>query len=40
MEYKKIGETYYIRMDREDEVVANILEVCTKEHIWNFNTVR
>ena len=33
MEYKKIGETYYIRMDRDDEVIANILEVCNKESI-------
>ena len=33
MDYKKIGETYYIRMDRDDEVIANILEVCRKEAI-------
>ena len=33
MEYKKIGETYYIRMDRDDEVIANILEVCHRESI-------
>ena len=33
MEYKKIGETYYIRMDRGDEVIANILEVCRRESI-------
>ena len=33
MEYKKIGETYYIRMDRDDEVIENILEVCHKESI-------
>ena len=33
MEYKKIGETYYIRMDRDDEVIANILEICHKESI-------
>lgn len=25
MEYKKIGETYYIRVDRDDEIIANIL---------------
>ena len=33
MEYKKIGETYYIRMDRGDEIIGNILEVCRKESI-------
>jgi len=33
MEYKKIGETYYIRMDRDDEVIENILDVCRKESI-------
>lgn len=33
MEYKKIGEAYYIRMDRDDEVIANILDVCCKESI-------
>ncbi len=33
MDYRKIGETYYIRMDRDDEVIANILEVCRKESI-------
>ena len=30
MDYKKIGETYYIRVDRDDEVIANILDVCKK----------
>ncbi len=33
MDYKKIGETYYIRMDRDDEVIENILDVCRKESI-------
>lgn len=33
MEYRKIGETYYIRMDRGDEVIGSILEVCRKESI-------
>ena len=33
MEYKKIGETYYIRMDRGDEIISNILEICRKESI-------
>jgi hypothetical protein len=33
MDYKKIGETYYIRVDRDDEIIANILDVCKKESI-------
>ncbi len=33
MEYKKIGETYYVRMDRGDEIVGKILEICDKEAI-------
>ena len=33
MEYKKIGETYYIRMDRGDEIIGYILEICRKESI-------
>ena len=33
MEYKKIGETYYVRMDRGDEIISNLLYICTKESI-------
>ncbi len=33
MEYRKIGETYYIRMDRGDKVVSGILEICRSEGI-------
>ena len=33
MEYKKIGETFYISMDRGDEIISNILEICHKESI-------
>ena len=33
MEYKKIGETYYIRMDRGDKVVSGIMEICRSECI-------
>jgi len=33
MEYKKYGDTYYIRMDRGDEIIENILGVCRKERI-------
>ena len=33
MDYRKIGETYYVRMDRGDEIVSNLLEICEKENI-------
>ena len=33
MEYRKFGETMYIRMDRDDEIIGYILDVCRKEHI-------
>ena len=33
MEYKKIGETYYVRMDRDDEIISNIFDICRKESI-------
>jgi len=33
MDYKKIGDTYYIRMDRGDEIISNILTVCKEESI-------
>lgn len=33
MEYRKIDEQFYIRMDRDDEVIENILEVCRRESI-------
>ncbi len=33
MEYKKIGETYYFRMDRDDEIISKIMDVCRKESI-------
>jgi hypothetical protein len=33
MEYKKIGETYYIRMDRGDKVVTGIMDICSSEGI-------
>ena len=33
MDYKKIGETYYIRMNRDDEIISNILDICRKESI-------
>ena len=33
MEYRKIGETYYIRMDRGDEIVSTLLGICRGEGI-------
>lgn len=33
MDYRKIGETYYIRMDRDDEIIGTILAICKKEGI-------
>ena len=28
MEYRKMGETYYVRMDRGDEIIRNLLDIC------------
>ena len=33
MDYRKIGDNYYIRMDRGDEIISNLLEICEKESI-------
>ncbi len=33
MEYKKIGDTYYVRMDKGDEIVSNLLALCQQESI-------
>ena len=33
MDYRKFGETYYIRLDRGDEVIATILDVCRREDL-------
>ena len=33
MEYRKIGDNYYIRMDRGDEIISKLLAVCEKESI-------
>lgn len=33
MEYRKYGEAYYVRMDKGDEIISGILELCRKEHI-------
>ena len=33
MDYRKLGDTVYIRMDRDDEIIGCILDVCKKEKI-------
>ena len=33
MEYRKYGDTVYIRMDRGDEIIGGILELCRRERI-------
>jgi predicted DNA-binding protein with PD1-like motif len=33
MEYRKYGEAYYIRMDRGDEIIGKILDLCKKESV-------
>ena len=33
MDYRKFGDTVYVRMDREDEIIGNILDICNKEQI-------
>ena len=30
MDYRYYGDTYYIRMDRGDEIIENLLELCRK----------
>lgn len=33
MDYRKYGETYYIRMDKGDEIISGLLGICKKEGI-------
>jgi hypothetical protein len=33
MEYRKFGETWYVRMDKGDEIIGGILELCRTEGI-------
>lgn len=33
MEYRRFGDAYYIRLDRGDEVVSSVLEVCRREGV-------
>ena len=33
MDYRKYDDTVYIRMDKGDEIISSILDVCRKEQI-------
>lgn len=33
MDYKKLGEAYYIRVDKGEEIVAALLDVCRREGV-------
>ena len=33
MEYRRFGETFYVRMDKGDEIIGSILALCRAEHI-------
>jgi predicted DNA-binding protein with PD1-like motif len=33
MEYRKFGDTYYVRLDREDEIISSLMGICRAEHI-------
>ena len=33
MEYRKYGDTYYVRMDRGDEIISELIGLCEKEEI-------
>ena len=33
MDYRKFSDTYYIRMDRGDEIIGGILDICGRERI-------
>ena len=33
MDYRRYGDTVYVRMDKGDEVIGGILDICAKERI-------
>ena len=33
MEYRKFSETYYVRMDRGDEIIGSVMDLCRREQI-------
>lgn len=35
MDYRILGETYYVRLDRGDEIIGSLMEICEKEKIMS-----
>ena len=33
MEYRKFGEKYYVRLDRGEEIISSLVDICEKEDI-------
>ena len=33
MDYRRLGSTIYIRMDRGDEIISTLLDICQRENI-------
>ena len=33
MDYKKFGNSIYIRLNRRDEIISNIIDICKKENV-------
>lgn len=33
MDYKKFGDTIYVRLNRRDEIISNIIDICKKENV-------
>ncbi|MBQ8940352.1 MAG: DUF296 domain-containing protein [Firmicutes bacterium] len=33
MDYRKYGDTYYIRVDKNEEIIKTIIDICKKEKI-------
>ena len=33
VDYKRFADTYYVRLDKGDEVISSILDICREEHI-------
>lgn len=33
MEFRKFEDTYVVRLDRGEEIIASLTELCAKEHI-------
>ena len=35
MDYRKYGSTYYIRIDKNEEIIKNIIDICKNEKIMS-----